>query len=127
MDILSIFRKILAQFKKETINAHTLYSQDNMVIEKVNNIFIDLYRVLSYILENPTSSQKDTENIKSIRKLFEPVFHNPLTSFEKTEIRRCAKLNLIEYPSTIDQESITHFLPSGDTNKIFIPNYNVDG
>ena len=117
MDILSIFKKILAQFKKESINAHTLYSQDNMVIEKVNNIFIDLYRVLSYILENQTASQNETENIKSIRKLFESVFRNPLTAYEKTEIRRCAKLNLIEYPSTIDQESITHFLPSNETDE----------
>jgi hypothetical protein len=127
MDPILKFKKILAEFKKETINAHTLYSQDNMVIEKVNNIFVDLYRVLSYILENPTALQNESENIKSIRKLFEPVFRNPLTSFEKIEIRRCAKLNLIEYPSTIDQESITHFLTPEENNKIFIPNYNVDG
>jgi hypothetical protein len=102
------FKKILARFKRDIIEKYTMNTQDTDAENKIVNTFGLIYNIIVYLLSDTGSvpNSKDTENIRIIRKLFEPVLRKPLDSSEKQEILHCSNINFKIYPFTIDQDSI---------------------
>ena len=105
------FKEILARFKRDIIEEYTMNTQDTEVEKKVADTFGFIYNIIVYLLSDIGSvpNSEDTDNIRIIRKLFEPVLRKSLDSSEKQEILHCSKMNFKIYPFTIDQDSIALF------------------
>jgi hypothetical protein len=100
------FCSVLAEFKRELLEKETLKSQNVGSLDDIVKILLDLYSTLYTTLLHyrPFS----TIEIPAVRKLFE-VVPPPSSPEEKEKMLYYAKLNLVTFPFTLDQQKLTEF------------------